>query len=80
MEQRSVVRVHRQKKLSDMDIRAELELLCDYRGSISSGHRPNEEEEARFVEWDDFVQVRSFRLRFEVSRLFGWERQNKFQF
>jgi hypothetical protein len=42
--------------------------------SISSGHRPNKEEEARFVEWDDFVQVRSFRLRFETSPLFGWER------
>jgi hypothetical protein len=43
-------------------------------GSISSGHRPNEEEEAKFVEWDNFVQVRSFRPRFETSHLFGLER------
>jgi hypothetical protein len=44
-------------------------------GSINSGHRPNEEGKAKFVEWDDFVQVRSFRLRFETSRLFDWEKQ-----
>jgi hypothetical protein len=42
--------------------------------SISSGHSPNEEE-TRFVEWDDFV--RSFHPRFETSRLFGWERQKQ---
>jgi hypothetical protein len=45
--------------------------------SISSGHRPNEEEEAKFVKWDDFVQVRSLRPRFETSHLFGWERQKQ---
>jgi hypothetical protein len=45
--------------------------------SISSGHRPNEKEEAKFVEWDDFVQVRNFRPRFETSRFFGWERQKQ---
>jgi hypothetical protein len=45
--------------------------------SISSGHRPNEEEEAKFIEWDDFVQVRSFRPRFKTSRLFGWEKQKQ---
>jgi hypothetical protein len=47
------------------------------KGSISSGHRPKEEKEAKFVEWDDSVQVRSFRPRFETSRLFGWERQKQ---
>jgi hypothetical protein len=29
------------------------------------------------VEWDDFIQVRSFRPRLETSRLFGWERQKQ---
>jgi hypothetical protein len=48
-----------------------------YRGSISSGHRPNEEEEAKFVEWDDFVQVLSFRPGFETSHLFRWKRQKQ---
>jgi hypothetical protein len=45
--------------------------------SKSSGHKPNEEEEAKVVEWDDFVQVRSFRPRFETSRLFDWETQKQ---
>jgi hypothetical protein len=47
-------------------------------GSISSAHSPNEEEEAKFVELDDIVQVRSFHPRFETSRLLGWERQKRF--
>jgi hypothetical protein len=52
--------------------------LIDHTGrSISSGHRPNEDEEAKFIEWDDLVQVRSFRPRFETSPLFGWERQKQ---
>jgi hypothetical protein len=47
-----------------------INFLYDYTGrSISSGPRPNEEEEAKSVEWDDFV--RSFRPRFETSGLFG---------
>jgi hypothetical protein len=45
--------------------------------SISSGHRANKEEEAKFMEWDNFVQVRSFRPRSETSRLFGWEKQKQ---
>jgi hypothetical protein len=44
---------------------------------MSSGRRPNEEEEAKFVEWDDFVPVRSFRRRFKTSHFFGWERQKQ---
>jgi hypothetical protein len=29
--------------------------ICYTGRSINSGHRPNEEEEAKFVKWDDFV-------------------------
>jgi hypothetical protein len=51
--------------------------MINARQSISSGHRPNEEGEAKFVESNDFVQVRSVHPRFESSRLFGWERHKQ---
>jgi hypothetical protein len=66
---------HSHLRSHQLNNQADSNCLLIYRGSISSGHRPNEEEEAKSVEWDDSVQVRSFRPRFDTSRLFGWERQ-----